>query len=61
MKPKHVWIIEYGTGSEWNPDSDHDGDFTIFFVKRDAVEHMKKNHTGHPTNLRVRKYMREEK
>lgn len=58
---KHIWIVEYGVSKTWNPDSDNVGDFTIFFSRKDAVEHMKKNHTGHPSNLRVRKYVRIEK
>jgi len=58
---EHIWVVEYGAGAHWKPDSDNDEDFTIFFVRKDALEHMRINHTGHPNNLRVRKYVREER
>lgn len=61
MKRNHVWIVEYGSGKDWKPDANKDGEPLYFDTRRLALHQKKWNHDGHPSNLRVRKYVREEK
>jgi len=61
MKPTHVWIVEYGTGANWYPDVNRNEELSHFKTRKLALHSKKWHHEGHPSNLRVRKYIRVEK
>lgn len=58
---KHIWIVEYGTGNDWKPDPNERGEPLYFDTRKLALHHKKWSHTGYPSNLRVRKYVRQER
>ena len=57
----HVWIVEYGSGKSWKPDPNKVDESLHHPTRKIARDHKECNHFGHPRNLRVRKYVREEK
>ena len=58
---KHIWIVEYGLGKDWKPDANEDGKPLYFQTRIEALHNKRHHHSGHPHNLRVRKYVREER
>ena len=62
MKNKHVWIIEYNWDNGWGQSPNNDGYFITYNTKRNAnLDLINHEYLGHPKDLRIRKYVREER
>jgi len=60
---KHIWIVEYHWTEGWEQTpEDDDGSFLTYRTKREANSDLiTGKYSGHPSDLRIRKYVREEK
>ena len=59
---KHVWIVEYNWMNGWSQTPNDKGYFLTYITKREANSDLiAEMYSGHPSDLRVKKYMRVER